>query len=360
METILVTGAAGYLGSHTCVELMAEGYDVVGLDDFSNSQPGVLDRIATLAGRPIRFYRADVCDAGALQRLFLREAIDGVVHFAGLKAVGDSVREPLGYYRTNVEGSRALAAAMDVAGVGRIVFSSSATVYGDPDTVPIAEDAPMRPTNPYGRSKWMVEQMLRDTAAARPHWSVMLLRYFNPTGAHPSGLLGEDPSGTPNNLMPYLTQVAVGRRPSLQIFGRDYPTPDGTGVRDYVHVMDLARGHVAALRAAATRQGCTAVNLGTGQGSSVLELVDAFRTASAQPIPVVYTERRPGDVASTYADVALAHTLLDWHAERSLADMCADAWHWQSCNPEGYAGAAPMGEAAFVSDPPTPALARAA
>jgi UDP-glucose 4-epimerase len=340
-QTVLVTGATGYLGSHTCVALLAAGYAVVGIDNFSNSCRRVLERIDRVAGRPILFCEGDVRDAELLRALFDRQHIDAAIHFAGLKAVGESCSRPLDYYEVNVGGSLVLAQAMRRAGARRLVFSSSATVYGQPEAVPVGEAAELRPLSPYGRSKWMTEQILQDVASANEGWSVMLLRYFNPVGAHPSGLLGEDPSGVPNNLMPFLTQIAAGRRDYLNVLGRDYPTPDGTGVRDYIHVMDLARGHVAALIAteAEIRPGvCQAINLGTGRGYSVLEIVEAFRKVSGHPIPVRFAPRRAGDVASTFADVSRASTVLDWTPQLSLEDMCRDAWNWQSRNPAGYRG----------------------
>ncbi|MFO1413319.1 MAG: UDP-glucose 4-epimerase GalE [Burkholderiales bacterium] len=338
MPTALLTGGAGYIGSHTCVELLAAGWDVVVLDNLCNSSPEALTRIARIAGRAPTFVGADVRDGRALDRLFAGRRIDAVVHFAGLKAVGESVARPVDYYSNNVAGSVALADAMHRHGVRRIVFSSTATVYGAPRSVPVAEDAPLAPASPYARSKLMVEGMLTDVAASDPRWRVMLLRYFNPVGAHPSGLIGEDPVGVPNNLMPFVAQVAIGRRAALSVFGNDYPTPDGTGVRDYIHVVDLARGHVAALARLmddATAP-VTTLNLGTGRGHSVLELVRAFEQASGRAIPWVVSARRPGDVAEYYAEVDKARAILGWQAEHSLPTMCADAWRWQSANPDGY------------------------
>lgn len=334
MRHCLVTGGLGYIGSHTCVELLAAGHRVRILDNLSNSKPAVLGRIAELSGQSPEFVGADVRDRGAL-----REALadcSAVIHFAGLKAVGESVAKPLLYYGNNVEGSLALFETMGEAGVNALVFSSSATVYGDPASVPIREDAPLSATNPYGRSKLMIEDILRDLAKADPTWRIALLRYFNPVGAHPSGRIGEDPNGIPNNLMPYVAQVAVGKLDCLAVFGNDYPTPDGTGVRDYIHVVDLARGHLAALEALERDGGLLTVNLGTGQGYSVLEMVKAFECASGRRVPYRIAPRRSGDIACCYADPTLATELLGWHAEYGLDAMCADAWRWQSGNPEGF------------------------
>ncbi len=335
--TILVTGGAGYIGSHTCVELLTAGRDILVLDNFCNSSPRVLERIECITGKRPALAQADVRDRAALDDLFRRHAISAVIHFAGLKAVGESVARPMGYYENNVAGSLTLFQAMAAAGVKTLVFSSSATVYGDPARVPIREDAPLAPTNPYGRSKLMIEDMLRDIGRADSSWRVALLRYFNPVGAHASGLMGEDPAGIPNNLMPFIAQVAVGRLPELSVFGADYPTPDGTGVRDYIHVVDLARGHLAALDALERQSGVFAVNLGTGRGYSVLEMIRAFERASGRKVPYRIAPRRPGDVAACYADPALAAQLLGWCAERGVDDMCADTWRWQSGNPRGYA-----------------------
>ena len=337
MPTILVTGGAGYIGSHTCVELLAAGYEVLVVDNFSNSKPEALRRVEEIAGRKLgAFYRADIRDKAALREIFKAHAIDAVIHFAALKAVGESVAKPLMYYDNNIAGTVALAEVMAEAGVKSLVFSSSATVYGDPASVPIREDFPTGPTNPYGRTKWMMEFVLSDLAAADPEWRVALLRYFNPVGAHASGRIGEDPNGLPNNLMPYVSQVAVGRLPQLRVFGGDYPTPDGTGVRDYIHVVDLAVGHVAAVRRLTERQGVLTVNLGTGRGYSVIEVVKAFEKASGRPVPYEIVARRPGDVAQCYAEPGLAERELGWRAERGIDEMCADAWRWQSANPEGY------------------------
>ncbi|MBL8435635.1 MAG: UDP-glucose 4-epimerase GalE [Zoogloea sp.] len=337
MPTILVTGGAGYIGSHTCVELLAAGYEVLVVDNFSNSKPEALRRVEEIAGRKLgAFYRADIRDKAALREVFKAHAIDAVIHFAALKAVGESVAKPLMYYDNNIAGTVALAEVMAEAGVKSLVFSSSATVYGDPASVPIREDFPTGPTNPYGRTKWMMEFVLSDLAAADPEWRVALLRYFNPVGAHASGRIGEDPNGLPNNLMPYVSQVAVGRLPQLRVFGGDYPTPDGTGVRDYIHVVDLAVGHVAAVRRLTERQGVLTVNLGTGRGYSVIVGVKAFETASGRPVPFEIVARRPGDVAQCYAEPGLAERELGWRAERGIDEMCADAWRWQSSNAEGY------------------------
>jgi UDP-glucose 4-epimerase len=336
---ILVTGGAGYIGSHTCVELLAAGHELVVLDNFSNSRPESLQRVQRITGRTLRLVEGDVRDRHTLAALLRTFPIEAVIHFAGLKAVGESVQQPLAYYDNNVTGSVALCECMAAAGVKTLVFSSSATVYGDPTTVPIREDFPLGgTTNPYGRSKLMVEDMLRDLAHADAAWRIALLRYFNPVGAHASGLIGEDPNGPPNNLMPFVSQVAVGRRAELSVFGGDYPTPDGTGVRDYIHVVDLALGHLAALRRLQQHAGLLTVNLGTGRGYSVLEMVRAFEATSGRPVPYRIVGRRAGDIASCYADPALAERLLGWRAERDLADMCRDAWHWQSLNPNGYAG----------------------
>ncbi len=337
MPTILVTGGAGYIGSHTCVELLAAGYDVVVVDNFSNSKAEALKRVEEIAGRPLAaFYRSDIRDKAAMREIFRAHAIDAVIHFAALKAVGESVAKPLMYYDNNIAGTVALAEVMSEAGVKSLVFSSSATVYGDPASVPIREDFPTGPTNPYGRTKWMMEYVLSDLAAADPAWRVALLRYFNPVGAHASGRIGEDPNGLPNNLMPFVSQVAVGRLPRLRVFGGDYATVDGTGVRDYIHVVDLAVGQVAAVRRMTERPGVLTVNLGTGRGYSVLEVVQAFERACGRPVPYDIVDRRPGDVAQCYAETALAEQELGWKAERGIDEMCADAWRWQSANPQGY------------------------
>lgn len=335
-KRVLVTGGAGYIGSHACVVLMENGYDVLVLDNLSNSKVEVFNRIEQIVGRRPGFIEGDVGDRALLDQLFAREGIGSVMHFAGLKAVGESVSKPLDYYSNNVAGTLTLLAAMDRAGVRNLVFSSSATVYGDPASVPIREDFPCSATNPYGRTKLMVEEVLADWYAANPAWSIACLRYFNPVGAHLSGLIGEDPQGVPNNLMPYVTQVAVGRRDKLFVFGGDYPTVDGTGVRDYIHVMDLVEGHVAALHHIRGQVGMLTANLGTGNGASVLEVVQAFERACGKPILYQITDRRPGDIAACYADTALAEKTLNWRATRDLKQMCEDSWRWQSQNPEGY------------------------
>lgn len=335
--TLLVTGGAGYIGSHACVELLQAGYDVVVLDNLCNSRREVVGRIGRITGKAVVFHECDVRDATALRGVFREHAFDAVLHFAGLKAVGESVEQPLAYYDNNVGGTLALCAAMTEAGVRKLVFSSSATVYGDPDAVPVREDHPLRPTNPYGRCKAMIESILLDLARSDPAWKIALLRYFNPVGAHESGLIGEDPADVPNNLMPYVAQVAIGRREALNVFGSDYPTHDGTGVRDYIHVVDLARGHLAALDKLDSTAEVLTVNLGTGRGYSVLEMVEAFRRASGRDIPYRIVPRRPGDIAACYADPSLAERLLGWRAECGLDQMCRDAWRWQSRNPNGYA-----------------------
>lgn len=336
MQKILVTGGAGFIGSHTVVELAGAGHEVVIVDNFSNSSPKVLDRLRTLVGDRFDFVEADVRDGSALNQIFEKYPISGAVHFAGLKAVGESVAQPLRYYDNNIGSTLALLHAMENAGVRRLVFSSSATVYGDPEHVPITEASQLQVTNPYGRTKLMCEDILRDLQQADARWHVATLRYFNPVGAHHSGLIGEHPNGIPNNLMPYITQVAVGTRPYLNIFGNDYPTPDGTGVRDYIHVVDLAKGHLSALDYLSQKQRSITVNLGTGRGVSVKELAETFARVTGVPIPYRYTERRAGDVASCYADTTLANDALGWEAKLNVEHMCADAWRWQSQNPEGY------------------------
>lgn len=334
--TILLTGAAGYIGSHTWVALAEAGYNVVGVDDFSNSSPKVLERLAELLGYEPRFHPLDVCDARAVDELFERERPDAVVHFAAFKAVGESTQKPLAYVRNNIGGLVTVCEAMQRHGCRALVFSSSATVYGTPEQLPLTEDAPLRATNPYGQTKLMGEQVLRDLEASEPGWRVGYLRYFNPVGAHPSGRIGEDPRGIPNNLMPYVAQVAAGRRERLQVYGSDYDTPDGTGVRDYIHVMDLAEGHVAALRHLLDQGHSLTVNLGTGQGYSVLDVVAAYERACGRKLPYDLVPRRPGDVASCYADPSRARQLLGWRAARGLDEMCADSWRWQSNNPQGF------------------------
>ena len=333
---VLLTGAAGYIGSHTWLCLAAAGFRVVGVDNFVNSSPRVLQRLESLLGTTPVFERADVCDDGAMAQIVQRHRVSAAVHFAALKAVGESMQRPLAYYRNNLAGLWALCEALDAAGARRLVFSSSATVYGQPKALPIAEDAPLSATNPYGQTKLMAERMLADLQAADARWRVASLRYFNPVGAHESGSIGEDPRGVPNNLMPYVAQVAVGRRPRLQIFGSDYDTPDGTGVRDYIHVMDLAEGHVAALSHLLDDGPSMTLNLGTGHGVSVLELVKAYEQASGRPIPYDFAPRRAGDVPACYADPRRASTMLGWQARRSLQQMCADSWRWQSMQPEGF------------------------
>jgi UDP-glucose 4-epimerase len=327
---ILVTGGTGYIGSHTCVELLAAGHDVVVVDNLSNSRQAVGEQVRRISGRDFVFVEADIRDRAAMAAVFAAHAIDAVVHFAGLKAVGESVAQPLRYYDNNVNGSLVLFETMQAAGVKTLVFSSSATVYGDPASVPILEHFPLSATNPYGRSKLMIEEMLRDLALADPDWRIALLRYFNPVGAHDSGLIGEEPNGIPNNLVPYIAQVADGRRAALSVYGGDYPTPDGTGVRDYIHVVDLAVGHVKTLAKLATAPGVLTYNLGTGRGNSVLEMVRAFEQACGKPIPYNIVARRPGDIASCYADPSLARDELGWSADRDVAQMCADAWRYQT------------------------------
>jgi UDP-glucose 4-epimerase len=333
---ILLTGGAGYIGSHTYVALANAGYTPVILDNFSNSHRGVLERLYAITEQHIEFEEGDVLDTAFVEGVLRRHDIGGVIHFAGDKAVGESVANPLKYYRNNVGGAMSLLQAMEAVGCSTLVFSSSATVYGDPASVPIAEHFPRSHTNPYGHTKLIIEDMLEAMRAANPQWHIAVLRYFNPVGAHESGLIGEDPSGTPNNLMPFIAQVALGKRAHLQVFGNDYPTPDGTGVRDYIHVSDLAEGHVAGLDALIDKGESLTVNLGTGRGYSVLEVVRAFEAASGKPVAYKIAPRRAGDVAQCYADPSLAETLLGWRATRSLEDMCADAWRWQSRNPNGY------------------------
>ena len=336
MSTILVTGGAGYIGSHTAVELMMAGHQVVIVDNLCNSSAKVLDRMEALAGKNFSFVQADVRDSAALDQIFLAHPIDGVIHFAGLKAVGESVAQPVRYFDNNLGSTLALLQAMDRAGVRRIVFSSSATVYGEPEQVPITEGSRLQVTNPYGRTKLMCEDILRDLQVSDPRWQVAILRYFNPVGAHISGTIGEHPNGIPNNLMPFITQVAVGQREFLSIFGQDYPTPDGTGVRDYIHVVDLAQGHLAALNYLQNQQTSITVNLGTGRGVSVKELADTFARVTGVPVPYRFVDRRPGDVAACYADTRLAHKALVWQAQLGVERMCQDAWRWQSSNPKGY------------------------
>ena len=335
-KPVLVTGGAGYIGSHTVLELLAAGWPVVVLDNLCNSSDESLKRVARISGCPAPLVRGDVRDEALVSDLIGRHEFCAVLHFAGLKAVGESVAQPLLYYDNNVTGTQVLLRCLQRAGVRRFVFSSSATVYGDPASVPLHEDSPLAPTNPYGRSKRMVEQMLEDLAVSEAGWSVANLRYFNPVGAHESGLIGEDPAGIPNNLMPFVAQVAVGRLAQLSVFGSDWSTRDGTGVRDYIHVVDLARGHLAALERVCANPGAFTVNLGTGRGVSVLEMVRAFEKASGRPVPFRLVERRPGDIAECYADPARAQALLGWRAEFGIDRMCTDAWRWQSANPRGY------------------------
>ncbi len=334
---ILVTGGAGYIGSHTCVELLNAGYDVVVVDNLRNSKIAALERVEKITGKKVDFIQLDLRERDKLNEVFERFSIDAVLHFAGLKAVGESVQIPLEYYENNVHGTIVLCQVMQVHNIRKLVFSSSATVYGSPEQMPIREDFPIAPLNPYGHSKAMIEQILRDLYISDPTWQVTLLRYFNPVGAHPSGLIGEDPNGIPNNLFPFITQVAVGRLPYLRVFGNDYPTPDGTGIRDYIHVVDLALGHLSALEKL-IQPGVYTYNLGTGRGYSVLEVVSAFERACGKPIPYRIVERRPGDAAVSFADPSLAQKELGWFARRSLDDMCQDAWRWQSLNPNGYEG----------------------
>jgi UDP-glucose 4-epimerase len=337
-STVLVTGGAGYIGSHACVALLETGHGVVVLDNFCNASPESLHRVREITGRAFEVVEGDIRDRSCLDATFSGNAIDAVMHFAGLKAVGESVEMPVAYYDNNVTGSLTLLEAMDAAGVMDIVFSSSATVYGDPATVPIREDFPLAPTNPYGWTKMMVEQILRDWHGAAPGRSVGLLRYFNPVGAHPSGRIGEDPRGFPNNLMPFVAQVAIGKRDRLQVFGDDYDTPDGTGVRDYIHIQDLVDGHVVALDYVLAHTELQTVNLGTGNGVSVLDMVRAFEAACGRPVAYEVVARRSGDIASCWADPSFAHELLGWRASRDLEQMCADAWRWQEANPRGYSG----------------------
>ncbi len=337
-ERVLVTGGAGFIGSHTCVELLAAGWDVTVIDDLSNSSGMALRRVEELAGRRLRFVEGDVLDTAALDRAFGDGGCVAVIHFAAKKAVGESCADPLGYYRTNVGGTLSLLEAMRRHAVRRLVFSSSATVYGDPgpDACPLAEDAPLRPSNPYGHTKLCAERMLRDVAAAEEGWHILSLRYFNPAGAHPSGRLGEDPRGVPENLLPSAVQAAVGTLPRLRVFGADYPTRDGTAIRDYLHVVDVAVGHLRALDHLPAVDGCAEYNLGTGSGVTVFEVLDAVKRASGREFPTVLEGRRPGDATAVWADPALAERELGWMAERDLNDICADAWRWQSMNPEGY------------------------
>ncbi|EKO3979093.1 UDP-glucose 4-epimerase GalE [Vibrio fluvialis] len=334
---VLITGGMGYIGSHTCVQMIAAGMTPIMVDNLCNAKAEVLNRIEALTGVRPAFYQGDIRDEAFLDSVFSKHDVQAVIHFAGLKAVGESVSKPIEYYDNNVNGTLVLVRSMRKAGVKSLVFSSSATVYGDPQTVPITETSPTgATTNPYGRSKYMVEQCLADLVVAEPEWSITLLRYFNPVGAHPSGTMGEDPQGIPNNLMPFIAQVAVGRREKLAVFGNDYATPDGTGIRDYIHVMDLADGHIAALQAVGTQAGLHIYNLGTGKGSSVLDMVNAFSQACGKAVPYEICPRRPGDIAECWASTEKAQRELGWQAKLSLADMTADTWRWQSNNPQGY------------------------
>ena len=338
---VLVTGGAGFIGSHTCVELLQDGYQVVIVDDLSNASEKVLDRIDTIVGdeaaKRLSFYRADVNDREALECIFDENDIDRVIHFAGFKAVGESVSKPIEYYTNNLGNTLTLVDVMRNHGCKSIIFSSSATVYGDPDSLPLTEASPKKSaTNPYGWTKWMIEQILTDLHTADPEWNVVLLRYFNPIGAHPSGLMGEDPKGIPNNLLPYVAQTAIGMRSEVHVFGNDYPTPDGTGVRDYIHVCDLASGHAAALAWMNGREGVEVFNLGTGRGTSVLQIIEAFSKACGHEVPYVIDPRRPGDVAENYADCSKAKEQMGWEAKYDIDDMCRDSWNWQSKNPNGF------------------------
>ena len=335
-KTVMVTGAAGYIGSHTCVELLEAGYDVVAVDNLCNSSRKSLERVQQITGKTLVFHEADIRDTEAMEKIFAQSTVDAIIHFAGLKAVGESVAKPLMYYDNNVAGTVALLQVAQKAGVCHFVFSSSATVYGDPDYSPVPETARLSVANPYGRSKLMIEEILNDLSFSDSSWAVAILRYFNPVGAHPSGLIGEDPHGIPNNLMPYVAQVAVGRLKELAVFGDDYPTKDGTGVRDYIHVMDLARGHVDALAYLFREHKGFTVNLGTGVGYSVLDVVHSFEKACGKPVPYRIAPRRAGDVPLYYADPSLAASLLGWKARYGLDEMCRDYWNWQSSNPNGY------------------------
>lgn len=338
---VLVTGGAGFIGSHTVVQLLEGGYQVVIVDDLSNSSAVAVDRVKTIVGdeaaKNLTFYEANVLDRDAMNKIFDTHQIDRVIHFAGFKAVGESVSKPVEYYHNNIENTLVLIDVMRNHGCKSIIFSSSSTVYGDPDNPPVTEEDPKKPaTNPYGWTKWMIEQILMDVHTADPEWDVVLLRYFNPIGAHPSGLIGEDPKGIPNNLVPYVAQVAVGKLEAVQVFGNDYPTPDGTGVRDYIHVVDLARGHVCAIKKLETNCGLFICNLGTGKGYSVLDVIHAFEKACGKTIPYVIEARRPGDIAECYADPTKAKNELGWVAEYGIEEMCADSWNWQKKNPDGY------------------------
>lgn len=336
IKSILVTGGTGYIGSHACIALIEAGYQVIIFDNLSNSNPNVLKRLEQIVGLEPRFIQGDIRDQLTLSKVFADNAISAVMHFAGLKAVGESTKEPLTYYDNNVRGTIELLTAMERANVRTLIFSSSATVYGNPEIVPVREDFFRSATNPYGRSKLIIEDILDDLHKSKSNWNIARLRYFNPAGAHPSGLIGEDPMGIPNNLMPYISQVAVGRRKKLLVYGNDYPTPDGTGIRDYIHIMDLAEGHVSALRFCENNEGMLTVNLGTGEGSSVLQVIHAFEKASARSIPYEIVARRPGDIAQCWADPTLAFIKMGWKATRDIVKMCEDSWRWQKNNPEGY------------------------
>lgn len=333
---ILITGGAGYIGSHTCIELSKAGYDIVVVDNLRNSKEESLKRVEKIIGKPVKFYKADVRDREALRTIFKENKIEAAIHFAGLKAVGESVKIPMEYYKNNIDSTFVLCDVMEEFGVKKIVFSSSATVYGVAKTMPLVETMPLGAINPYGRTKLFIEEMLRDLFVSDNGWSIALLRYFNPIGAHESGLIGEDPKGIPNNLMPYISQVAVGKLEKLHVFGNDYNTVDGTGVRDYIHVVDLADGHVKAVNWALNNTGCEAINLGTGNGCSVLQLKDAFQKASGIEIPFIIDPRRPGDPDEVYANADKAKNLLGWEAKRTIEDMCVDTWRWQKGNPDGY------------------------
>lgn len=345
MSYILVTGGTGYIGSHAVVALIDSGYKPLIVDNLSNSKASVVDRIAKITKKKPLFYRIDLRDSAALDKVLQKHSVSSVIHFAGLKAVGESVANPLPYYENNIHGSISLFNVMARRGVKKLIFSSSASVYGNASVIPIKEDYPPAPTNPYARTKFFIEQILQDIHSTDPTWRIIILRYFNPVGAHHSGWIGEDPQGIPNNLMPYISQVAVGRRKTLNIFGNDYPTKDGTGVRDYIHVMDLAKGHVAALQKIKKSDFCKSypetpiINLGTGKGFSVMEMLFAFEKASGKQIPYRITKRRPGDTAVCYADIKLAKKLLGWKANLGIADMCADTWRWQKLNPDGFPSA---------------------
>lgn len=336
--TVLVTGGAGYIGSHTVLKLIEAGYKAIVADNLSNSSAESLKRIEKITGKHIPFYNIDLIGLSSTEKIFREHSVHSIIHFAGFKAVGESVEKPLQYYRNNIDSTLVLCNLMIKYGVRNLVFSSSATVYGNPETVPITEDFPLSATNPYGRTKLFIEYMLKDLQQAEPSLNIALLRYFNPAGAHKSGLIGEDPNDIPNNLLPYISQVAVGKLKELSVFGSDYPTPDGTGVRDYIHVIDLAEGHIKALEKLEENPGLAVYNLGTGKGTSVLEMIRAFERASGKTIPYKITDRRPGDIASCYADPSKAEKELGWKAEKDIAEMCADSWRWQSQNPNGYEG----------------------